>query len=204
MTRSLHKTRALGSNRATADTHSPYARLLKSITAGLIASCISTSAALAQTSAEIAHRPLDALNGFLEGCMTANNSTEHANAAFGKYDLTIGISNRPTGDFPAAIHYGKEYKHLALRGLKSDCRVRVRALWLSSFDPVVVSHLRSLGWSKTKSYPAKERRKGVGIEHGNASGLYSWKGRTFAVIVAQTKQRGGRLTELQISELTPR
>lgn len=157
--------------------------------------------ALSAGSAEQAHRPADGISAFLEGCISTSGSKQRAEAAFTKYDLATGISNRPQGDFPAGRFHTYSSAETARTGKLNACQVRIRSLWLTSADSVVAHTLKAAGFTQVKGIPAKEKQNGMRIENGSSAGFYSARGKTFFVQVAQVRQKAGRLTELSISQI---
>ena len=164
----------------------------------------------AQTRAEKAHRPADGINAFLTACLVKNGKAEKANEVFLSKNMTLFISNSPTGKFPAGrvIGNGPPIPRAKGRPLSSgrilSCKVRIRAHWLAMADGPMVARLQAIGLRKVGPVPTIEPRSRMKVVHGQASGLYQGWGRSFLVIAAQTTQRGGRLTELEITEIVPR
>ena len=155
------------------------------------------------SAAALHHRPQDGIRAFAEGCITATPSQQRADDAFGKYNLALRISSRPQGDFPAGNYNAFNASGTARTGKVSECRVRIRGLWLSSADPAIANALKKAGFTQIKSLPAKTRRNRSSIQNGRAAGLYRARGKTFLVQVAQVRQKAGRTTELAIVQLAP-
>lgn len=159
-----------------------------------------TGTAQGKTSAEQAHRPADGIRGFAAACLPVNVSLDSAKAAFRAFDLAPGISNRPTGQFPAGA-YGGYPAGMPGGAIETSCRVRIRGHWLSSADPFITEALRRGGYQRLASRQGTEVKRGARIEYGAASGVYRQGRRSFLVLISQTKQPAGRTTELFIGRL---
>ena len=156
-----------------------------------------------------AHRPSDGIAAFVDGCIIPDASETHARAAFAQHKVKYGIADTPSGHFPAGEVFtktGNKYIDRLTKnaGFETRCTVRVRNLWVDDALDPVSKQLAEEGFRKVANaapHFVAYNMDSITFRKSPVSGIYLNRNRRFLIMIVESTQPPGRITDLTLGLL---